>query len=91
MRCEEITNVIVEMFDVLVGKIFDKSDEGMETSKAKRAQVLQQGAHHMRKIYDILVDASIPPDKVRDAVFKYLPRERWAEHNTLYDALNGVR
>jgi len=86
VRCEEITNIIVEMFDTLIGRTFDHSDEGVATTKAQRAQLLHDSARHLRKMYDILIDEAIPDERVRSALFRYLPRERWVAQNTLYDA-----
>jgi len=86
VRCEEVTNIIVEMFDLLVGRVFDKSDAEVANTKAQRAQLLQESARHLRRLYEILVDETIPNDTVRDALFRYLPRERWEAQNTRYDA-----
>jgi hypothetical protein len=40
VRCEEVTNIIVEMFDILVGRVFDKSDAEVANTKAQQAQIL---------------------------------------------------
>ena len=55
VRSEEITNIIVEMFDQLVGRIFVRSDEEVEQTKVTRARFLQSSAKHMRKVSEIVV------------------------------------
>lgn len=86
VRAEELTNGIVEMFDILVGRIFERSDQQVDQTKVQRATFLQESARHLRRVSDIVTDDAIPDGQVRAALFRYLPRERWTEQRSLYDA-----
>jgi len=86
VRAEELTNGIVEMFDILVGRVFERSDQQADETKVQRANFLQESARHLRRVSDIITDDAIPDGQVRAALFRYLPRERWTEQRSLYDA-----
>jgi len=88
VRSEEITNIIVDMFDQLVGRIFERRDEEVEQTKVSRVRFLQSSAKHMRKVSEIVVSETIPDAAVRTALLRYLPRDEWAEQRTLYDTFD---
>ncbi len=76
VRAEELTNVIVEMFDVLIGRIFTRSDAELAEVKLQRQQAHQDSAKLFRTIGQILLDPEIPDEQVREAVFRATSRER---------------
>ena len=76
VRGEELTDDIVEMFDTLIGRVFGDSTDELTEAKAARAQALAEGAQLFRTVGTILLDPDIPPEGVRDAVFRQIPRER---------------
>ena len=86
VRAEEITNIIIEMFDQLVGRIFDRCDDEAEQTKVERARFLQTSARHLRRVAEVITNESIPDEAVRAELLRYLPREQWTEQKSLYDA-----
>lgn len=87
VRAEEITNVIVEMFDELVGKVFSRSDTDLEQTRLAHSQAHQESARLFKKVAQVLLDPEIPEDQVRDEVFKQVPRERVSALVNLSEAM----
>jgi len=75
VRAEEVTDAIVEMFDALVGRVFSRADDELTDVKAAQVQAHADNARLFRAVAEILLDASIPADGVRDAVFRCVPPE----------------
>jgi TnpA family transposase len=75
VRAEEVTDAIVEMFDVLVGRVFSQADGELTEVKAAQVQAHADNARLFRAVAEILLDVSIPAEGVRDAVFRRVPPE----------------
>lgn len=79
VRAEEATDAIVEMFDQLIGRVFDRTDDKLTEAKAERADAQADSARLFRAVAEILLDASILAASVRDEVFRRVPKDQLGE------------
>ena len=79
MRAEEITDSVVEMFDVLVGRVFSRSDDDLAEARLEHADAQAEGARLFREAAEVVLDSTIPADAVRAEVFRRVPLERLSE------------
>ena len=79
VRAEEITDSVVEMFDVLVGRVFNRSDEDLAEARLEQAEVQAEGTRLFREVVEIVLDSTIPAEAVRAEVFRRIPVERLGE------------
>jgi TnpA family transposase len=76
VRGEEVTDAIVEMFDTLIGRVFSHSEEELKEAKLQQAQARLEGARLFRTVAKVLLDPKVPSERVREEVFRRVPRER---------------
>ncbi len=76
VRCEEITDAVVEMFDALIGRTFARSQAALIESRLDQAQAQTEGVRMLRTIAEVLLDPAIAPEAVRSEIFRRVPRER---------------
>lgn len=88
IRAEELTTIIVDMFDVLVGRLFSRSDDDLTEARAKQQQTHQESARLFKKVAQVLLDRSVPEEQVREHIFKQVSRERVSTLMNLSDELD---
>ncbi len=88
VRGEEITDAIVEMFDVLIGRTFARSKAALIEDRLEQVEAQSEGVRMLRTIAEILLDPTIRPEAVRDEIFRRVPRERVRAAAELADTLD---
>jgi len=76
VRQEEVTDAIIEMFDTLITRVIGQSDAAVAEMKLEQAQARLEGARLFRTVAEVLLDATIPAEDVRDEIFRRVPREQ---------------
>jgi Domain of unknown function (DUF4158) len=76
VRGEELTDAIVEMFDMMVGRIVNAAADAVREAKLVQAQAYAEGARLFRTIAEVLLAPHVPAEAVRDEVFRRVPPER---------------
>ncbi len=88
IRTEELTTIIVDMFDVLVGRLFSRSDDDLTAARARQQQTHQESARLFKKVAQVLLDPNVPEAQVREHVFKQVSKERVSTLMNLSDELD---
>jgi len=76
VRAQEITDVVVEMFDTLIGRVFARSSADLRELRLEQAEAHLTSARLFRRITKVLLDPTVPSAHLRDEIFQRIPRER---------------
>lgn len=76
VQAEETTDAIVEMLDTLVGRVFTRSDRDLQEVRVEQAKAISSSAQYFPVVAQVLLDPTIPPERVRDEIFRRVPREQ---------------
>lgn len=69
-----ITDDIIEMLDVLIGRIFAHAAQDRDALVADQGRQINANLLLFRRVTQLILDASIPDAQVRDATFAAIPR-----------------
>jgi Domain of unknown function (DUF4158) len=72
---EGITDDIVAMLDVLIGRLFAHAEEEMEATQVKHGKTINTSLHAMRQAAAVLSDRRIPDADVRQVAFTAVSEE----------------
>ena len=70
-----ITDDMVEMLDVLIGRTFSQAATDLAEFQAKNAKIINQNLHVLRRATAVILDEAVPDSEVRRAVFEAEPKE----------------
>jgi TnpA family transposase len=76
VRGPEITDVIVEMFDTLIGRLFARANAELREAQMEQVQANLTSARLFRGITQVLLDPQVPTHRVRDRIFQQVSREQ---------------
>lgn len=76
VRAQEITDVIVEMFDTLIGRVFTRSTTDLREMRVEQTETHLTSARIFRRITKVLLDPTVPSTQLREEIFQRIPRER---------------
>lgn len=76
VRGQEITDVIVDMFDTLIGQVFAQVAAVQREACADQAQTHLTSARIFRRITQVLLDTHVPSESIRQQIFQRIARER---------------
>lgn len=70
---QELTDYIVEMLDVLIARIFSRSEKELNVTQAKNGKTMNSSMLVMRRAVKVLLDKSVPDPDVRQVTFQEVP------------------
>jgi TnpA family transposase len=76
VRGPEVTDAIIDMFDTMIGRLFARSSAELRESQMEQAQTQLSSARLFRRITQVLLDAKVPPQTVREHIFQQVSREQ---------------
>jgi TnpA family transposase len=73
---QQITDDIVEMLDVLIGRIFRMAEQERDALFAQQGKAINAHLHLFRTVARIVLDPSVPDDHIRPLTFMEVPEAR---------------
>jgi TnpA family transposase len=84
---QELTDYIVDMLDVLIARIFTRSEKELNVNQAKNGKTINASMVVMRRAVKVILNKEVPDPDVRRVAFQEVPEARL---QAAYDAAENV-
>lgn len=75
-RSQAITDAIVDMFDTLLGRVFAQAAAAQQEATVERSKMHLRSARIFRRITQVLLDARVPSESLREEIFQRISRKQ---------------
>jgi len=86
---QDTSDAMVEMYDKLVNKVYNRADKDIEEYMKKRRKQVKKALSNYRKVLGVLLDDSVQQEEIRAKIFDQIAPEILHEEIREMDALLG--